>query len=52
VHSESDVTNDVRARDFMSDKLFDGNPFRKLTIADCNTSEALATSARTNFYNC
>ncbi len=41
--------NDVWAMDFMSDKLFDGRPFRILTIVDCHTREALATAARTNF---
>ena len=35
--------------DFVSDKLFDDQPFRILTIVDCHTREALATSARTNF---
>jgi putative transposase len=35
--------------DFMSDKLFDDQPFRILTIVDCHTREALATSARANF---
>lgn len=33
----------------MSDRLFDERPFRILTIVDCHTREALATSARTNF---
>ena len=33
----------------MADKLFDGRPFRILTIVDCHTREALATAARTNF---
>jgi putative transposase len=41
--------NDVWAMDFLSDKLFDGHPFRILTIVDCYTREALATVARTNF---
>ena len=41
--------NDVWAMDFMSDKLFDGRPFRILTIVDCHTREALATAARSNF---
>jgi len=35
--------------DFMSDRLFDGRPFRILTIVDCHTREALASAARTNF---
>ena len=41
--------NDVWARDFMSDRLFDEKPFRILTIVDCFTREALVTAARTNF---
>ena len=47
--SEVGAMNDVWAMDFMSDRLFDGKPFRILTIVDCYTREALATSARTNF---
>ena len=43
------MPNDVWAMDFMSDRLFDERPFRILTIVDCHTREALATSARTNF---
>ena len=35
--------------DVMSDRLFDGRPFRILTIVDCHTREALASAARTNF---
>lgn len=34
---------------FMSEKLFDGSPFRILTIVDCFTREARATAARTSF---
>ena len=33
----------------MSDRLFDGKPFRILTLVDCYTREALATAARMNF---
>lgn len=44
--------NDVWAMDFLSDKLFDGRPFRILTILDCHTREALARVARTNFRAC
>ena len=44
--------NDVWAMDFLSDKLFDGRPFRILTILDCHTREALASVARTNFRAC
>lgn len=47
--SKVGAMNDVWAMDFMSDRLFDGKPFRILTIVDCYTREALATSARTNF---
>jgi len=47
--SEAEGINDVWAMDFMSDKLFDGRPFRILTIVDCHTREALATVARTSF---
>ena len=47
--TEAGGANDVWAMDFMSDRLFDGRPFRILTIVDCHTREALATSARTNF---
>ena len=47
--AEAEGMNDVWAMDFLSDKLFDGRPFRILTIVDCHTREALATFARTNF---
>ena len=47
--SEPSTMNDVWAMDFMSDKLFDNQPFRILTIVDCHTREALTTSARVNF---
>jgi putative transposase len=47
--SEIDAVNDVWAMDFVSDKLFDGRPFRILTVVDCHTREALASVARTNF---
>ena len=46
---EASSMNDVWAMDFMSDRLFDDRPFRILTIVDCHTREALATTARTNF---
>ena len=42
--------NDLWAMDFMSDRLFDGRPFRILTIVDGHTREALASMARTNFH--
>ena len=41
--------DDTWAMDFVSERLFDGRPFRILTIVDCHTREALATTARTNF---
>ncbi len=47
--SKADAMNDVWAMDFVSDRLFDDRPFRILTIVDCHTREALATSARTHF---
>jgi putative transposase len=47
--ADAEGMNDVWAMDFLSDKLFDGRPFRILTIVDCHTREALATVARTNF---
>ncbi|MXN65429.1 DDE-type integrase/transposase/recombinase [Stappia sp. GBMRC 2046] len=46
---DANAMNDVWAMDFMSNKIFDGQPFRILTIVDCHTREALATSARINF---
>ncbi len=50
--AEAEGMNDVWDMDFLSDKLFDGRPFRILTIMDCHTREALAASARTNFRAC
>lgn len=47
--SEAGGANDVWAMDFMSDRIFDGKPYRILTIVDCYSREALATAARTNF---
>jgi putative transposase len=47
--SEPGAMNDVWAMDFVSDRLFNDQPFRILTIVDCHTREALATSARVNF---
>ena len=46
---EAAGADDVWAMDFMSDQLFDGRPFRILTIVDCHTREALATAARRSF---
>lgn len=47
--SPAGAINEVWAMDFVSDRLFDERPFRILTIVDCFTREALATSARTGF---
>jgi transposase InsO family protein len=41
--------NEVWALDFMSDQLFDGRPFRILTVLDCHTRESLAIAPRANF---
>ena len=41
--------NEVWAMDFMSDALFDGRPFRLLTVLDCHTREALAIAPRVSF---
>jgi len=46
---EIGAANDCWAMDFVSDRLFNGRPFRILTILDCHTREALATCARTNY---
>lgn len=35
--------------DFMADRLFDGRPFRILTIVDCHTREPLSIAPRVNF---
>ncbi len=35
--------------DFMSDCLFNGRPFRILTVVDCHTREALSLIPRANF---
>ena len=41
--------NEVWAMNFMSDHLFDGRPFRTLTVVDCHTREALSLTPRANF---
>lgn len=41
--------NEVWAMDFMADQLFDGRPFRILTVVDCHTREALSTTPRASF---
>jgi putative transposase len=41
--------NEVWAMDFMSDQLFDGRPFRILTVVDCHTREALSIAPRVSF---
>lgn len=43
------AANQVWAMDFMSDALFDGRPFRILTIVDVHTREALACVVRVGF---
>lgn len=35
--------------DFMADQLFDGRPFRILTVVDCHTRESLAIVPRVSF---
>jgi len=35
--------------DFMADQLFNGHPFRILTVVDCHTREALAIVPRVHF---
>lgn len=40
--------NEVWAMDFMSDRLFDGHPFRILTVVGCYTREALSLTPRAN----
>jgi putative transposase len=47
--SEIEDANEVWAMDFMSDQLFDGRPFRILTVVDAHTREALSTAPRANF---
>jgi putative transposase len=42
-------TNRCWAMDFMSDALFDGRPFRLLTVVGCHTRKSLAIVPRTNF---
>ncbi|PIK73729.1 IS3 family transposase, partial [Methylobacterium frigidaeris] len=41
--------NEVWAMDFVSDSLFDGRPFRILTVVDCHTREALSLTPRATF---
>src|SRR3546814_1248598 len=41
--------NDCWAMDFMSDQLFDGRPFRILTVVDCHSRESLAIVPRVSF---
>jgi putative transposase len=43
------AANEVWAMDFMSDQLFDGRPFRLLTVVDCHTREALSIAPRVSF---
>jgi putative transposase len=46
---EVDGPNEVWAMDFMADQLFDGRPFRILTVVDCHTRESLAIVPRVSF---
>ncbi len=41
--------NEVWAMDFMADQLFNGHPFRILTVVDFHTREALAIVPRVHF---
>lgn len=41
--------NEVWAMDFVSDGLFDGRPFRILTVVDCHTRQALSLTPRATF---
>jgi putative transposase len=41
--------NEAWAMDFMSDALFDGRPFRILTVVDCHSRESLAIVPRPSF---
>ena len=41
--------NEVWAMDFVSDRIFDGRPFRILTVVGCHTREALSLTPRANF---
>ncbi len=41
--------NDCWAMDFMSDALFDGRPFRLLTVVGCHSRESLAIVPKVNF---
>jgi putative transposase len=43
------TANEAWAMDFMSDRLFDGRPFRILTVIDGHIREALATVPRVSF---
>ncbi len=45
----AEAANEVWAKDFMSDQLFDGRPIRILTIVDIHTREGLSTTPRANF---
>ncbi len=40
------AVNEVWAMDFMADALFEGRPFRLLTIVDCRSRESLAIHAK------
>jgi putative transposase len=47
--AEISEPNQTWAMDFISDRLFDGRPFRILTIVDCHSRESLAIEPRGSF---
>ncbi len=46
---EPSAPNQTWAMDFMSDRLFDGRPYRILTTLDCHSRESLAVEPRQSF---
>ena len=50
--AEAGGADDVRAKDFMSHRLFDGRPFRIPTVVDRLTRGALPTAPRPNRRGC
>ena len=46
---EAGSPNEVWAMGFMADQLFDGRPFRILTVVDCHTRALLAIVPRVSF---
>jgi putative transposase len=47
--TEISAPNQAWAMDFMSDRLFEGRPYRILTIIDCHSRESLAIEPRASF---